>query len=137
MSDPVPVRSLRDWLGRLGQSGRLSVARPGIGLRHEAAAVANRLDGQSATLFPRPGGRHGTIVSGLVSSRAWMAEALGTREDRLIAHFQRACAEPLPWREHGTGPAQEMVHRSDIDILRIMPVPTLNEHDSGPYISAA
>jgi hypothetical protein len=34
-----------DWLARLGQSGRLSVTRPGIGLRHEAAAVANRLDG--------------------------------------------------------------------------------------------
>jgi 2,5-furandicarboxylate decarboxylase 1 len=136
MSDPVPARSLRDWLDRLAASGRLSVARPGIGLRHEAAAVANRLDGRSATLFPRPGGRPGTIVSGLVSSRAWMAEALGTSEDRLIAQFQRACAEPLPWRERETGPAQEVVHRSDIDILRILPVPTLNEHDSGPYISA-
>ncbi|WP_144759534.1 UbiD family decarboxylase [Methylobacterium dankookense] len=136
MSDPAPVRSLRDWLDRLAASGRLSVARPRIGLRHEAAAVANRLDGRSATLFPRPGGRPGTIVSGLVSSRAWMAEALGTREDRLIAHFQRACAEPLPWRERETGPAQQVVHRSDIDILRILPVPTLNEHDSGPYISA-
>ncbi|MGV7032032.1 UbiD family decarboxylase [Methylobacterium symbioticum] len=136
MSDPVPARSLRDWLDRLAAIGRLSVARPGIGLRHEAAAVANRLDGRSATLFPRPGGRPGTIVSGLVSSRAWMAEALGTREDRLIAQFQRACAEPLPWHERETGPAQDVVHRSDIDILRILPVPTLNEHDSGPYISA-
>lgn len=136
MSDPVPARSLRAWLDRLAGSGRLSVARPGIGLRHEAAAVANRLDGRSATLFPRPGGQRGTIVSGLVSSRAWMAEALGTREDRLIGHFQRACAEPLPWRERQTGPAQEVVHRSDIDLLRILPVPTLNEHDSGPYISA-
>ncbi|MGU3539874.1 UbiD family decarboxylase [Methylobacterium sp. A54F] len=136
MSDPVPVRSLRDWLDRLGGSGRLSVARPGIGLRHEAAAVANRLDGRTATLFPRPGGQRGTIVSGLVSSRAWMAEALGTHEDRLITHFQRACAEPLPWRERETGPAQAVVHRGAIDILRLLPVPTLNEHDSGPYISA-
>ncbi|MBB2963327.1 UbiD family decarboxylase [Methylobacterium sp. R2-1] len=136
MSDPVPVRSLRAWLDRLDGSGRLSVARPGICLRHEAAAVANRLDGRSATLFPRPGGQRGTIVSGLVSSRAWMAEALGTREDRLIAHFQQACAEPLPWCERETGPAQEVVHRGAIDILRLLPVPTLNEHDSGPYISA-
>lgn len=136
MSDPAPVRSLRDWLDRLAGSGRLSVARPGIGLRHEAAAVANRLDGRSATLFPQPGGQRGTIVSGLVSSRAWMAEALGTGEESLIAHFQRACAEPLPWRELATGPAQQVVHRTDIDILGLLPVPTLNEHDSGPYISA-
>jgi len=136
MSVPAPTRSLRDWLARLGQSGRLSVTRPGIGLRHEAAAVANRLDGRSATLFPRPDGQDGTIVSGLVSSRAWMAEALGTTEDRLVAHVQQACAAPLPWRERETGPAQSIVYRTDIDLLRLLPVPTLNEHDGGPYISA-
>ncbi|GJE44573.1 UbiD family decarboxylase [Methylobacterium soli] len=136
MSDPTPVRSLREWLDRLAETGRLSVARPGIGLRHEAAAVANRLDGSRASLFPQPGGHPGTIVSGLVSSRAWMAEALGTAQDRLVAHFQRAAAEPLPWRERETAPAQEMVHREGIDILKLLPVPTLNEHDSGPYISA-
>jgi 2,5-furandicarboxylate decarboxylase 1 len=65
-----PVRTLRDWLDRLAESGRLSIARPGIGLKHEAAAVANRLDGRSASLFPQPGGHSGTIVSGLVSNRA-------------------------------------------------------------------
>ncbi|KAB1073733.1 UbiD family decarboxylase [Methylobacterium planeticum] len=136
MSEPAPVRSLRDWLDRLAATGRLAVARPGIGLRHEAAAVANRLDGHRASLFPQPGGHPGTIVSGLVSSRAWMAEALGTAPDRLVAHFQRAAAEPLPWRERTSAPAQAVIHREGIDILRLLPVPTLNEHDSGPYISA-
>ncbi len=136
MNDPTPVHSLRDWLDRLAGTGRLAVARPGIGLRHEAAAVANRLDGHSASLFPQPGGHPGTIVSGLVSSRAWMAEALGTSQDRLVAHFQRAAAEPLACRDREAAPAQEVVHRQDIDILKLLPVPTLNEHDSGPYISA-
>ena len=136
MSRPAPVRSLRAWLQRLAGDGRLAVARPGIGLRHETAAVANRLDGRCATLFPRPGGHPGTIVSGLVSSRAWMAEALGTTEDDLIAHYTRAAAGPMPWRELPTGPAQQVVHRDGIDLLNLLPVPTLNEHDSGPYISA-
>ncbi len=136
MSPPEPVRSLRDWLQRLAASGRLAVARPGLGLRHETAAVANRLDGASATLFPQPDGHPGTIVSGLVSSRAWMAEALGTTEDALIAHYHRAATEPMPWRELPTGPAQQVMHTDGIDILKVMPVPTLNEHDSGPYISA-
>ncbi|GAC1327162.1 MAG: UbiD family decarboxylase [Beijerinckiaceae bacterium] len=110
--------------------------RRGIGLRHEVAAAANRLDGKSATLFPHAGGHTGTIVSGLVSSRAWMAEALGTTPDRLVAHFQAAAAAPLPWHERTDAPAQTIVHRSDIDITKIMPVPTMNEYDSGPYISA-
>ncbi len=136
MNAPTPVRSLRDWLDRLSGDGRLAIARPGIGLRHEAAAVASRLDGRQASLFPQPGGHPGTIVSGLVSSRAWMAEALGTTQDRLVAHFQQAAAQPLPWHEHNSAPAQEVVHREGLDILKLLPVPTLNEHDSGPYISA-
>lgn len=136
MNAPTPVRSLRDWLDRLSGDGRLAIARPGIGLRHEAAAVANRLDGRQASLFPQPGGHPGTIVSGLVSSRAWMAEALGTTQDRLVAHFQQAAAQPLPWHERNSAPAQEVVHREGLDILKLLPVPILNEHDSGPYISA-
>jgi 2,5-furandicarboxylate decarboxylase 1 len=136
MSAGAAARSLRQWLDRLAADGRLSLARPGVALKHEAAAIANRLDGKSATLFPKPGGRSGAIVSGIVSSRAWMAEALGVPESDLVRHFQRAAAEPLKWRERDTGPAQEVVHRENIDILKLMPVPTLNEFDSGPYISA-
>lgn len=96
MNRQEPVRSLRDWLDRLAATGRLAVARPGIGLRHQAAAVANCLDGRQATMFPHPDGHAGTIVSGLVSSRAWMAEALGTSEEGLIAHYDHAAANPLP-----------------------------------------
>lgn len=136
MGDVRPVRSLREWLDCLASDGRLGIARPGIGLKHEAAAIANRMDGRRATLFPQPDGHPGVVVSGLVSSRSWMAEAFGVTEDRLIAHYQRSAAEPLPWRERERGPAQEVVHREGIDVLKLFPVPTMNEHDSGPYISA-
>jgi 2,5-furandicarboxylate decarboxylase 1 len=128
--------TLRGWLDRLAATDRLSVARPGIGLVHELAAVANRLDGKTATFFPHPGGHPGSVVSGLVSSRAWMAEALGVSQDALVARFQEAAANPLPFREVAGGPAQEVVHRSGIDLLKLLPIPTHNEYDSGPYISA-
>jgi 2,5-furandicarboxylate decarboxylase 1 len=131
-----PVLTLRDWLDRLAATERLSVIRPGIDLVHQLAAIANRLDGKTATLFPHPSGHAGSVVSGLVSSRAWMAEAMGVTEDRLIQHFQGAVAQPLPWREVGDGPAQEVVHTAGIDLCRLLPIPTHNEHDSGPYISA-
>ena len=38
-----PVRTLRDWLDRLGATERLSVIKPGVDLVHEVAAIANRL----------------------------------------------------------------------------------------------
>nr|WP_255635874.1 UbiD family decarboxylase [Azospirillum sp. 412522] len=141
MLSPVPETrsaacSLRGWLDRLEATGRLTVMRPGVGLVHQLAAAAKRLDGTAATLFPHPDGHSGTVVSGLVSDRAWMAEALGVPGDELIAHCQRAAAEPLPWREVAEAPAQEVVHRGAIDLTRLLPIPTHNEHDSGPYISA-
>jgi 2,5-furandicarboxylate decarboxylase 1 len=131
-----PAFSLRDWLDRLAATNRLSVTRPGVKLVHELAAVANRLDGNTASIFPHPDRHSGSVVSGLVSDRAWMAEALGVPQDKLITHYQHAAANPLPWREISEAPAQEVVHKGEINLTNLLPIPTHNEHDSGPYISA-
>ena len=130
------VLTLRGWLDRLAATDRLSVIRPGISLVHELAAIANRLDGKTASFFPQPSSHHGSVVSGLVSSRAWMAEALGVPQSGLVRHMQDAAAYPKPWREVADGPAQQVVHTQGIDLLKLLPVPTHNEYDSGPYISA-
>src|SRR5215475_9281239 len=87
---PQPVRGLRDWLDHLAARDRLAVAHPGVALRFELAAIAKRLDGQRATLFPRPGGHRVPVVSGLVSSRAWIAEAIGVEPAEMLTHFERA-----------------------------------------------
>ncbi|WP_024888976.1 UbiD family decarboxylase [Luteimonas huabeiensis] len=128
--------SLRDWLDRLAGRDALAVARDGLSLKHEIAAVAKRLDGRKATFFPRPDGAHAIpVISGLVSDRGWMAEALGVPQDGLLAHFQHAAAHPIPCREVAQAPAQEVVH-TEVDLLRQLPIPTHNEHDSGAYITA-
>ncbi|MDN3516531.1 UbiD family decarboxylase [Aquisalimonas lutea] len=130
-----PVASLREWLQRLADTDRLGVARRGMPLRYSVAALAKRLDGRKAVLFPEPDGHAIPVVSGLVASRAWIAEAMGTTEAGVLQRFQDAAANPLPWREIETAPVQETVHR-DVDLTRLLPVPTHNEHDSGPYITA-
>src|SRR5215472_1315747 len=66
---PQPIRSLRDWLDHLAARGRLAVLPAGVDLRFTLAAIAKRLDGTRASLFPRPGGHPMPIVSGLVSDR--------------------------------------------------------------------
>jgi 2,5-furandicarboxylate decarboxylase 1 len=134
--------SLRAWLRRLAATDRLAVARPGIGLKHQLAAVAKRLDGAKAVLFPQPGGHPMPVVSGFMSQRAWIAEAMGVPQAQLLAHFRRASETPTPWREvpAAEAPCQQVVHdfRADasLDIARLLPVPTHSEHDSGPYITA-
>lgn len=129
------VTDLRHWLDILAGSGRLAVARPGVKLRFELAAIAKTLDGRQATLFPQPDGHPVPVISGLTSDRGWMAEAMGVGNDGLLATFQEAALNPLPWREVASAPVQEVVHR-DVDLPRLLPIPVHNELDSAPYITA-
>src|SRR5262249_15523791 len=69
------------------------------------------------------------------SSRAWMAEAMGVEPDDVLARFQDAALNPIKWAETKGAPVQEVVHR-DVDLGKLLPLPTHNEHDSGPYITA-
>lgn len=132
---PQPIRTLRDWLDHLAARNRLAVIKPNVDLRYELAAFAKRLDGQRATLFPRPGGHAIPVVSGLISDRGWMAEAMGVEPNEVLARFQDGALHPIPWRETNSAPAQEVVHRN-VDLARLLPLPTHNEYDSGPYITA-
>jgi 2,5-furandicarboxylate decarboxylase 1 len=134
-SETRPPLNLREWLDRLAARNRIAMIRPGIGLKFDLAAIANRFDGRMATVFPQPGGHSMPVVSGILSDRNWMAEAMGVSPGELLAHFQRASMNPLPWREVGAAPCQEIIHR-EIDLERLLPIPTHNEHDSGPYITA-
>lgn len=130
-----PFTTLRDWLAHLAATGRLAVTRPGVSLRHEVAAIAKVLDGHKATLFPQPGGHLLPIVSGLVSARQWIAEAMGVEHGEMLARFEHAAAHPLACTVVDRAPVHEMIEHSP-DLLRDLPIPTHNEHDSGPYITA-
>ena len=101
---PQPVRTLRDWLDHLAARDRLAVIKPNANLRFEVAAYAKRLDGQRATMFPKPGGHPMPVVSGLISDRGWMAEAMGVEPAEVVTRFQEASLNPIPWQETKSAP---------------------------------
>lgn len=127
--------SLRGWLDHLRQQGRLRLACPGLGLRFELAGVANRLDGTAASIFPEPGGHRVPVVSGLVSRREWMAEAMGVDQRDLLARFEDSCSNPVAPTEVADAACQQVVDH-DVDLTAKLPIPTHNEHDRGAYITA-
>ena len=127
---------LRSWLQRLAATGRLAVTRNGVSLIDELAAVSKRLELERAVMFPRPGGHPMTVVSNLFVDRGWIADSIGVPTEDLLTRFQQAVRQPLPWTEVTDAAAQEVVHR-DVDLLKLLPIPKHNEHDSGPYITAA
>ena len=136
LNDGSPL-TLRRWLRHLHDTDRLFVTRPGVDLKFELAAVAKHLDGEKAVFFPKPGGHEVSVVSGLVSNRGWIAEALGVPESAVLQRFQDAVQHPVAWSEVGAGeaPCQRVV-KKDVDMRRDLPIPTHSEHDSGPYITA-
>jgi len=131
---------LRTWLAHLQATGRLAVIREGVPLKHRLAAIAKRLDGKQAAYFPKPAGHTMPVVSGFVSRRGWIAEAMGVEQAGLLAAFRHAAENPLPWREVATGeaPCQQVVTPWDasMDLNAMLPIPTHSEHDNGPYITA-
>lgn len=132
---PEPIRTLRDWLDHLARHDRLAVIQPNKALRFEIAAIAKRLDGHKATFFPRPGGHTIPVISGLVSNRQWIADAMGIDASDVLSRFQDAALNPLPWREVTDAPVQEVVKR-EVDLNAQLPTPTHNEFDNGAYITA-
>ena len=137
MSKLSPYVDLRRWLAHLADTGRLSVIRKDIELKHQLAAVAKRLDGHQATYFPQPRGHSVPVVSGFMSRRGWIAEALGVPESELLSRFRDAAEHPLPWHEvpQNSAPCQQVVHQGR-DPRDLLPIPTHSEYDSGPYITA-
>ena len=134
---PACARSLRGWLAHLGATGRLAVAREGAKLDYEIAAIAKKLDGRKAVLFPRPEGHLISVVSGYVASRSWIAEAMGAPESELLAAFRDASDHPTKWIE--VPPDRAPVRQVTVekpDLLKLFPIPRHNEHDSAQYITA-
>jgi 2,5-furandicarboxylate decarboxylase 1 len=130
------ARDLRAWLEALAREGRLLEGPKNTDLRFELAAFSKRTEDKSALIFPNPGGHPVPVVSNLLADRKWIADSLGVTSAELLARFSSALKSPVKSVEVKTGPAQEIVHRENIDLLRLLPVPTHNELDSGPYISA-
>ena len=144
MASAAPIanhcaQDLRQWLNHLAATDRLATAKPGLGLKHELAAVAQQLERDRAALFPAPDGHAVPVVANLLAARSWIGDCLGVAEDQVIHRYQDAVRKPLPWVEvdQATNPApvQAVVH-TEVDINAQLPVPTHNELDSGPYIAA-
>jgi len=131
------VRDLRQWLTQLSATGRVAVIRENVALKHRLAAIAKCLDGRQAAFFPKPDGHAIPIISGFMSRRAWIAEAMGVPQSGLLEAYRRAADNPLPCQEVPGGEAacQQVVHH-EIDLHGLLPIPTHSEHDNGPYITA-
>src|SRR5947209_2352893 len=89
-TDTTVHPDLRTWLHALSAADRLAVAREGLSLIDELAAVAKTLENDRAVLFPKPGGHAIPVVANLFANRNWIADSLAVDVGRLLPTFQNA-----------------------------------------------
>ena len=76
------------------------------------------------------------VVGNLLNSRDRFARALGVARANLHEFCVAALRAPIPPVVVTQAPLRAVEHRRDIDVAKLLPVPTWFEREAGPYISA-
>src|ERR1700694_2349161 len=129
-------QSMRGFLAALEASGDLHRVTRTVDARFEIASVLSLREHGPAQLFERVGNHAMPVGGNLLNSRARFARALGAARDNLHGFCLTALRDLLAPVMTEQGPVQDVVHRTDIDLARLLPVPTWFEREAGPYITA-
>ncbi len=147
----VPITDLRSALEVLSRHPRhLAVTSKPVDPYLELAAV-HRMAGAGtpvahptrigpALLFESVRGFPGwRIVTGVMASRERTALLLDSSIDRLPFRLLESLERPIPaaLTANPAPPCQQVVHRDDIDLRQLVPVPTATAQDAGPYLCLA
>lgn len=138
MSDFRALVALREARGEL-----LRVRRA-VDPRHEMPALMAQCEARrQAVLFEQVRGSRFPVVGGLLNHLPALGWACGVApgapfgEDELLARLDHALAHRIAPVEVSTGPVKDVVLRGEAIDLGALPVPTVFEHDSGPFLTGA
>lgn len=125
--------TLRAYLKRLEQQGRLLKVSQPIPKEYDLAGVLKRLEPEPV-LFQQVQGSHFPVAGNLFCGKAAFADYFGIAPGEIIPLLARAIDERSPCEVVNTAPCQEVIlHQPDLDLL---PVPLHCHGDGGNYISA-
>ena len=132
----IADQGLRGLIAALDETGDLHrVTRP-VDRRFELGAVLSLRDRGRALLFENVVGSPMPVVGNLLTSRARFARALDVDERGLDDLCAAALATPIAPVLVADAPAQQVEHRTGIDLPTLLPVPTWFERETAPYVTA-
>ena len=130
------AHDLKSWIAHLEQKGSLKRVSRGVSLRHEVAALSQKADGQTALLFEQTDGAPMPVIANIACKREWYADAMGVAPRELLREVQRRQEIKIKPNVVSKAPFLHNVITKEIDVQKILPLPTYHELDGGPYISA-
>jgi UbiD family decarboxylase len=133
----MSIGTLRGFLDHLASSGQLiDVTGPADPLFEVAALSRVMLDRRGPALrFLDVKGHTAPVVTNLFATRDRFAAALGVTPAELHDTWSERVRQPLSTETVSTGPCKEIILKGDDVDLGLLPTPTWNELDGGPYIS--
>ena len=127
---------MRGFAAKLEAAGGLHRVKQFVDPRFEIGCVLSlRRDGP-AQLFEQVGDGAMPVIGNLYNSRERIATGLGVARGDLHAFCLAALRDPIAPAIVAQGPSQDVVRSADLDLARILPVPTWFEREGGPYITA-
>jgi len=127
---------LRAVLDDLKSDGTLMTCSTQVDPAFELGAVLQHFDSNQPILFENVKGYRMPVVGGLYGTRKLMYRFLHTTKEERLYKIMGAIGDPVEPKVVEHAPVQENIIRKNINIRRLLPVPTSNGKDGGPYITS-
>jgi UbiD family decarboxylase len=112
--------NLRNFLAKLEKEDKLVRIKKEVSIKYEIANIIYSLD-EKPVIFENVKGYNFPVFSGITSNRDIIAEALGTKKEKLLLKLVEALRNPKPPKMVSKAPCQEVVVKDpDIDKLPLL-----------------
>lgn len=126
----------RSALRRMIAAGRMLRVSREVDTHLEVAGLMKRHDGDRALLFDHVRGSTVPVVGNLLASPANVEAAFDGDREAVRETLRRAITAPIAPEVDGSGPAQEVVITSAIELGDLLPALTHTPSDGGRFITA-
>lgn len=131
------AQMLRSVLSKLERMDELLVCDKPVDPKFELGAVLRYFENEKPVLFTNVKGYKMPLIGGLYGNRQIYYDLMGVNRENRIMKFMEAIAEPQPYKIVENGPIKEnLIKGRDVDIPKILPVPTSHEDDAGAFITS-
>ncbi len=127
---------LRSVLGPLREKYGLLETDVAVDPKFELGGILEKLGNAQPVLFNNVKGANMPIIGGMFGDREMFYDLTGTNREERIHKYMNAIANPQPPKILRDGPVLENVITRNIQLDKLIPMPTFHEDDSSSFITA-
>lgn len=129
------IEDFRSWISAWEERGWLTKVRKPVDARYTLGGVTQKLGRERAVFFEQVPGYTTPLVTNLLFSREALAASVDMENQGMTPWLQTAMEKPRPCEIMKDAPFLENVWTSDLNPLKLFPIPTYHARDAGPYIT--